>query len=156
MDTSDPSAPPLDIESPDGLDEHYQGIQDELRTASPDDLRLQLPNVVDSIRSLSVEEDTVRFLLGVSFTHDYTPLDYRLERYLNTGSGDSHRVETVKEPVSGSHGYLSVIYPPDPAFDWHALRSVLLAAVERNRHTLETDPTASVTGSRLVDLWDQL
>lgn len=156
MSDQNPSLTPLDIDAPDGLDEHYQAIQEELRSVSGEDLRLQLPNLVDSIRKLSTESSTVRFLIGVSFTHDYTPLDYRLERYRTEDDHVEPQVETIKKPISAAHGYLTVIYPPDPAFDADSLRSVLLAAVERNRHTIETDPTSTMTGSRLADLWEQL
>lgn len=156
MSDQNPKLPPLVSDAPDGLDEHYQAIQEELRLASPEDLRLQLPNLVESIHELSREDSTVRFLIGVSFTHDFTPLDYRLERYRMVEDDPEPKVETIKEPVSASHSYLTVIYPPDPGFGADALRTVLLAAVERTRHTLETDPTTSMTGSRLLDLWEQL
>ena len=156
MTKSDPALTALDFDGTDGLDDHYQAIRDQLRTTAPEDIRLQLPNLVDSIQELSVDPETVRFLIGVSFTHDYLPLDYRLERYHAPAETDSNRVDTVKFPVSATHGYLTIVYPPDPDFDGQALRSVLLSAVERKLHTLETDPTATVTGSRLADLWEQL
>ena len=156
MTNPDPALTALDFDSTDGLDDHYEAIRDQLRTTAPEDVRLQLPNLVESIQKLSVDTNTVRFLIGVSFTHDYLPLDYRLERYHTPDGMESNQVETVKVPVSASHGYLTMVYPPDPEFDGQALRSVLLSAVERKLHTLETDPMASVTGSRLADLWEQL
>jgi hypothetical protein len=156
MTNTDPALKALDFGSTDGLDDHFESIQDQLQATAPEDIRLQLPNLVESIRDRSVDSETVRFLIGVSFTHDYLPLDYKLERYHAPANENSNRVETVKVPVSASHGYLSLVYPPDPEFDGQALRSILLAEIERRLHTLETDPTGSVTGSRLADLWEQL
>lgn len=156
MPTPDPSLETIDFDSSDGLDEHHLAIRDQLKSTAPEDIRLQLPNLVETIREMSADPETVRFLLGVSFTRDYTPLDYRLERYHSADDDKGNQVEAVKVPVSSSHGYLTVVYPPDPQFDGRALRAALLTAVERNVHTLEADPTASVTGSRLADLWEQL
>lgn len=156
MPTPDPSIETIDFDASDGLDEHYLAIRDQLQMTAPEDIRLQLPNLVETIRELSTDPETVRFLLGVSFTGDYTPLDYRLERYYTADDAETNQVEAVKVPVSATHGYLTVVYPPDPDFDGQALRTALLTAVERNVHTLEADPTASVTGSRLADLWEQL
>jgi len=155
MPNPNPSLTPIDLDSPEGLNEHFGAIRDQLRSTAPEDIRLQLPNLVETIQDRSPQSEIVRFLIGVSFTPEYFPFDYRLECYRVPGA-DSDPVETIKDPVSDSHGYLTVVYPPDPEFDGQALRTVLLAAVERNLHTLETDPSMPGRESRLAELWGKL
>lgn len=123
-------------------------VRTALQEKTADDVARELPGLVDRLASVSSEvEDTRRFFVGVSLSRNDTLLDYSLSRV-----GGDATVETLKEPVSTDHRYLTFAYPPDPHFDAAALRGALLGTVEAHLRAL----TAKEDIPRIARLWDHL
>lgn len=116
---------PVDAE----VSNNYSEIQSNLASMPAEVIDRSLPNLVDSVAAESTRDDTRRFRIGVSFSRQYRPLDYQLDRVYDDEDGD-REVESIKEPVSTNHRYLRFTYPQDPSFDACALRGALLAVVE--------------------------
>lgn len=127
----------------------YGTLRDELAAKPPRDVARELPGLTERVETLSEEaDDDHRIVVGVSFTTNYTCLDYCIDRVLETPT-DGQRVETVKEPVSASHRYVRFTCPPDPHFDPCALRALLLSAVDREYRRGDDQPT-----SGLARVWE--
>jgi hypothetical protein len=150
-----PEFEPLNVEDADALRAHYAAIKQWLLAQTERDIRHHLPNIVETLAAASEESDTVRFVGGVSFTQNHTPLDYQLDRIYVDDDVDFYRREAMKLPVSKVHHYVRFVYPPDPAFDAAALRTVLLASMEGAIHAIENgdDPRPA---TRLANLWKDL
>ncbi|MDX1744605.1 MAG: hypothetical protein R3324_01595 [Halobacteriales archaeon] len=116
---------PVDAE----ISHNYSEIQSNLASMSAEVIDRSLPNLVDAIETASSRETTRRFRIGVSFSRQFRPLDYQLDRVYEGDEG-GREIESIKEPVSTKHRYLRFTYPPDPSFDACALRGALLAVVE--------------------------
>lgn len=141
----------LDEEDLRKIRRQYRTIRDELVTTPADELAHQLPSLIEEIAEISQQDDTVRFLAGVSFTQNYTLLDYHLDRVVETEDG--RRVEEIKTAVSQNHRYLRFSYPADPAFDARALRGALLASLDRELRELERALDRAETDDSISDLW---
>lgn len=144
-----------DSAPPEVLEAQFRSIIDRIAANSADDLNRQLPKLVDTVVSVTdAEEETVRFWIGVSFSRQKDPFDYRLDEIRRTGS---ERVEVVqhKTPVTDDHHYLSFPYPADPEFDASSLRGALLATLERVavQRARERDRAAN---NSLAKVWDLL
>lgn len=116
---------PVDTE----VSRNYSEIQSNLASMPPEVIGRSLPNLVDTVAAESSIEGTRRFRIGVSFSRQFRPLDYQLDRVYESEEG-GRAVESIKEPVSTNHRYLRFTYPRDPSFDACALRGALLAVVE--------------------------
>lgn len=157
MKRNDPTYAPADFDDVEGLRDHYESIRDRLLEQSDLDIRHHLPNLVETLVEGANEPETVRFVVGVSFTRDHMPLDYRLERVYAPEEVDFLRREQMKTPVSQDHHYVQFVYPPDPHFDADALRAALLATIEGALQAIEEGQDADLSsGSSLSDLWADL
>lgn len=156
MSRKDPKYAPPDLDDVEGLRDHYESIRERLLSQSELDIRHHLPNLVETLVEGSNEPETVRFLVGVSFTQEHTPLDYMLERVYAPEEVDFHRRDEMKLPVSQDHHYVQFAYPPDPQFDADALRAALLTSIEERLKTIEENDAAMTSGSSLSDLWADL
>lgn len=130
----------------------YRTIRDELVATPIDELGHQLSSLIRDITETSRRDDTIRFLVGVSFTRNYTPLDYHLDRIVET-ENDGRHVEEVKAAISQNHRYLRFSYPADPEFDAPALRGALLASLDRELRDLERTLDRAGTDDSISDLW---
>lgn len=146
---------PIDPDDVEALRDHYEAIEEWLLAQSDRDIRHHLPNLVETLAELSADPETVRFLAGVSFTKNNTPLDYELVRFYAPDDVDFLRRDEVKLAVSQDHHYVRFVHPADPRFDAGALRAVLLSAMETALHSLEDDDEGSPR-ARLSDLWQDL
>lgn len=108
-------------------------IRKTLLEISPQDIDHHLPNLIDTVRSASAEDnETIRFHIGISFTQDMTPLDYRIDQVIIPEGREHTRIKSLKTAISRDHFYLSLPYPPDPDFTAHTFRGAMLAAVEHD------------------------
>lgn len=108
-----------------------QDIREAIRQLPPEDLDRHLPNLIQTIRTASSDEpETVRFHIGVSFTQELTPLDYRIDQVVIPPDRDHTRVKSLKTRISRDHYYLSFPYPPDTGFSPSTLRGAILASIE--------------------------
>ena len=149
--TKDPSAFEAS-DSPDNekLRQHYEAIRETLIEQTESDIAHHLPNLVETIIDASHDPETVRFVGGVSFTRDSTPLDYYVSRLYQPDDVDFVRQEPLKLPVSRNHHYVAFVYPADLGFDAGNLRAILLTVVESTLHSImdsdgdyqETKPTS--------------
>lgn len=130
----------------------YRDIRDAIQETSADEIDHQIPNLVESIRDTSLDDDTIRFLVGVSFTETFAPLDYYLHRVVGSGSGQT--VEVLKGRASDRHMYLEFQYPPDPRFDEHALRGAILSAADRELRSVKH--RRQIEQTEVSGLWKQL
>lgn len=146
---------PIDADDVRELRAHYRDIRNWLVDQSERDLRHHLPNLVETLAEASNDPETVRFLVGVSFTRNHTPLDYLLERYYDPEDVDFLRHDPMKLPVSGDHHYVRFVHPADPKFGGAALRAALLSALETALYSLEQEDQET-SGSTLSDLWQEL
>lgn len=114
-----------------GIPDRYETIRSAVRQMEPDDIARQLPHLIDLVRTHSgSDEQTVRFVIGISFSQNETLFDYRIDRIAESDEAGQPRYETLKPPVHDGHLYLVFAYPPDPNFDAATLRGALLTAIE--------------------------
>lgn len=114
-----------------GIPDRFETIRSVVRHMDPDDISRQLPHLIDIVRSHSTNDDqTVRFVIGISFSQNETLFDYRLDRIAESDEPGQPRYETLKPPVTDGHFYLVFSYPADPNFDAATLRGALLTAIE--------------------------
>lgn len=124
-------------------------IREAIRQLDPENLHHHLPNLIETIQTVSSNDtETIRFHIGVSFTQDLTPLDYRIDQVISPEDRGHTRVKSLKTRISRDHYYLSFPYPPDAAFSPSTLRGAMLASVEHeivysNQHTVDTNPNPS-------------
>lgn len=130
----------------------YRNIREAIQETSADDIGHQLPNLVEAVQDASSRRDTIRFRIGISFTEVFTPLDYYLQRIVD--SDGSRAVEGLKDRASKRHMYLEFSYPPDPHFDEHALRGAMLAAVDRELRSVSQ--RQAIEETEVTGLWRQL
>lgn len=130
----------------------YRGIRDSIQDTSSDDINHQLPNLVDAVQDYSKRPNTVRFRIGISFTEDFTPLDYYLIRIVDDDGDRS--IHEVKERASNRHMYLEFHYPPDLRFDERALRGAMLTAVDRELRSVTK--RQKIEQTEVTGLWRQL
>ena len=129
------------------LGEWYAARLAELLEKPPDDLDRELSGLAGRLAEVAREyDDTRELVVGVSFTGNGTCLDYAIRRVVEPNG----YVETLKEPVSEKHRYVSFSHPPDPHVDASAIRGRLIEAVDRERHAHRETP------SGLADVWEQL
>ena len=154
---------PIGADDVDELHEHYQEIRDWLLTQDERDVRHHLPNLVETVAEAAKDPETIRFLVGVSFTQNHTPLDYMLERWFAPDDVDFLRRDPMKLPVSRDHHYVRFVHPADSKFDGAALRAALLSALETVLYMLEDehrdhlgDEDRGASHTRLSDLWQEL
>ena len=131
-------------------DSQLQEIRESLLQLDPEDLNHHLPNLVNTIRSATNEEvETIRFHIGVSFTQELTPLDYRIDQVIIPEGRTHTRIKSLKTAINRDHYYLSFPYPPDGRISASSLRGGMLAAVENeivystNTEIEPKDPSAS-------------
>lgn len=144
--------PDHDALEPEGLLDEYRALAESIRQDRPDDVGRQLPGLVDTIVSESVERpEIIRFHVGISVSANHTLFDYCLDR-VSPLNDENHRVEPIKEPISTEHHYLSFTYPRDPHFDVDGLRGALLSTLDRRIRELEGS-TNDRGEDRLSDVW---
>lgn len=134
------------------LEKRYLNIREAIQRTSPEDIDHHLPHLTDTIRDASMDEETLRFHVGVSFTEELDPLDYTLTRVLDTDNGQS--LEELKERASDRHFYLEFNYPADPHFDVCALRGAMLGTVDRALRSVRE--RREVETQEVTGLWKQL
>lgn len=147
------------------VEDEYEAIRSAIREMEAREVARQLPNLVETVVSESTPpEDTVKFIIGISFSKNETLLDYRLERLVQLEESERLYLDVIKPAVTHEHHYITFAYPPDPHFDAAALRGALLVALERGFERggarLEPTDTDSVdeTGlsGRLSDIWRRI
>lgn len=127
--------------------EHPPPVQDNLRVIreiliekSSDDLERELPGLINTVQTQSIaSEETIRYVIGVSFTNKRTCLDYWIDRVILPSDLSEHEVRVEKEAINSNHMYVTFCYPPDPEFDGVALRGILLATVEDRIHSTDQE-----------------
>lgn len=130
----------------------YRNIRGAIQRTSADEIDHQLPNLVETIRDVSQDDDTVRFRVGISFTEMFTPLDYYLHRVVDADPGRTD--EVLKDRASDRHMYLEFQYPADPRFDKYALRGAMLSAADRKLQSAKH--RRQVEQNEVSGLWKQL
>lgn len=125
----------------------YVDVMQALLETKPADVTAALPGLVDVVAG--ADEDVDHYVVGVSFSRQYTPLDYAVDRIREPGDDP----EPVVEPASERHAYVHFSHPRDPQFDGSSLRARLLGALERERRAARNPDGSS---SRLADLWEDL
>lgn len=108
-------------------------IREAILETPAEDLEHHLPNLIETVRSASTEDvETIRFHIGISFSQELTPLDYRIDQVVIPEGRDHTRIKSLKTAISRDHFYLSFPYPPDPDFSAMTFRGAMLAAVEHD------------------------
>lgn len=149
--------------SSDGIVDRYEAVREQVRAMDPDAVDRQLPNLVATLADASADdEETLQFVVGVSFSQNDTLLDYSLDRLVDVDGLDRPRVETLKPAVSLDHRYLTFPYPPDPQFDAGSLRGALIVSIEEELTRLggspdwyESDEPDDGGHAWYVDIWKQ-
>jgi len=120
--------------------EEYEMIRKILLGKPAFELGHELPGLIDTVERQSLGgEETIRYLIGVSFTTQGTAFDYWIDRVIDPDQIDGYRVETIKDPINYDHKYVTFFYPPDPEFDAETLRGALLATVEDRLEDLDIE-----------------
>ena len=130
--------------------EEYEMIRDILLGKPAFELGHELPGLIDTVERQSLGgEETLRYLIGVSFTTQGTAFDYWIDRVIDPDPIEGYRVETIKDPINYEHKYVTFFYPPDPEFDAGTLRGALLTTVEN--HMSDSDLGNGEEKSGLID-----
>lgn len=141
-----PDRPPRMNSHPPSSENHYEPPDDydEIRTIllekPTEDIERELPGLIDTLSTHSIDSDeTIRFVVGVSFTTHGTCFDYWVDRVIRR-EGNGHIVsQPVKQPINENHSYVKFCYPPDQYFDAATLKGALLATVETHLDSREFD-----------------
>lgn len=115
--------------------EDFETIRNFLLDKSTEDLAHELPGLIDTISTLSIgSEETLRYVIGVSFSTQGTGFDYYIDRVFRRQATGMLVSEPVKEPIDEKHHYIEICYPPDQQFDASALRGALITTIESRLH----------------------
>lgn len=154
------------FKAPRSVGDQYAAVRSAVQAMDASEVARQLPNLVETIVAESTDsEDTVKFLIGISFSKNETLLDYRLERLVYPEDADRPYLEAVKPAVTQEHIYVTFPYPPDPQFDAATLRGALLVALEKEftrgattSHQPDPDDEDDRDGltRRISDFWRQI
>lgn len=140
---------PLEEEATPSKSQTLASMKKTISSMSGDELNRQLPNLVETIASLSTNyPETIRFEIGVSFTNSLDPLDYSIDQVLISETSDTLRVASRKDAVTEAHFYFRFVYPQDPECTPDALRGAILSSLEHR--ILEGDNDAQQTGSSIL------
>lgn len=103
---------------------------------SGDDIERELPGLLEIVRTPEIGTDeTIRFIIGVSFTANQNCFDYWVHRVLRPQDGSHLRTRTEKEAIDSNHPYITFTYPPDPQVTGDVIRGILLARIETRVHS---------------------
>ena len=131
--------------------EEYDSIRDLLLGKPAHEIGHELPGLIESVKRQSVlTDDTLRFVIGVSFTKQGTCFDFWLDRVVDTADRDVPKVASVKEPINADHRYVTFEYPPDPDFDAGDIRAALLTTIEANLHQTDFEPEGQEESSLMA------
>lgn len=137
--------------------ERYEEIREILRQKTPEELDRELPGLIETVGTHSIgSQVTVRFVVGVSFTHQGTAFDYWLDRVIDAGDDRGLVIEEEKQAIDDDHRYVVFCFPPDRQFDAAGLRCALLATVEARIHEAEFAPEEPPSRSLLERFSDAI
>jgi len=114
-------------------------LRESLRRKSGTTIEHELPGLINVIQTQEIASDeTVRYIVGVSFTARQTGFDYWIDTVVVPHERSEYRTRTVKEAIEPDHQYVTFLYPPDPQFNGEVLRGILLSRLESRLHSTAT------------------